>query len=143
MAVPAHDTRDWEFAKKFGLPIIEVVKGNTESNLDEAEMCIRDRGSDMLLSFDSWHRWQEILRLARLVVTSRNVGDAPELHAKAKQMDPTGARILFAQVSFVGDSLTQGQMCIRDRFVSARLTRSRLLSARRSPKQPASASSSN
>ena len=27
MAVPAHDTRDWEFAKKFGCEIIEVVKG--------------------------------------------------------------------------------------------------------------------
>jgi len=27
MAVPGHDTRDWEFAKQFGLPIIEVVKG--------------------------------------------------------------------------------------------------------------------
>ena len=27
MAVPGHDIRDWEFAKKFGLPIIEVVKG--------------------------------------------------------------------------------------------------------------------
>ncbi|MCC8013847.1 MAG: leucine--tRNA ligase [Eubacterium sp.] len=27
MAVPAHDERDWDFAKKFGLPIIEVVAG--------------------------------------------------------------------------------------------------------------------
>ncbi len=27
MAVPAHDTRDWEFAKKFGMPLIEVVAG--------------------------------------------------------------------------------------------------------------------
>ncbi len=27
MAVPGHDQRDWEFAKKFNLPIVEVVKG--------------------------------------------------------------------------------------------------------------------
>ena len=27
MAVPGHDSRDWEFAKKFNLPIIEVIKG--------------------------------------------------------------------------------------------------------------------
>jgi len=33
MAVPGHDERDWEFAKKFGLPIIEVVKGG---NVEEA-----------------------------------------------------------------------------------------------------------
>ncbi|MBQ8583146.1 MAG: leucine--tRNA ligase [Clostridia bacterium] len=33
MAVPAHDERDWEFAKKFGLPIIEVVAGG---NVEEA-----------------------------------------------------------------------------------------------------------
>ena len=30
MAVPAHDTRDWEFAKKFALPIIEVVAGGED-----------------------------------------------------------------------------------------------------------------
>ena len=33
MAVPAHDSRDYEFAKKFGLPIIEVIKGG---NIAEA-----------------------------------------------------------------------------------------------------------
>ncbi len=30
MAVPAHDGRDWDFAKKFGLPIIEVVSGGED-----------------------------------------------------------------------------------------------------------------
>ena len=33
MAVPGHDDRDWAFAKKFGLPIIEVVAGG---NVEEA-----------------------------------------------------------------------------------------------------------
>ncbi len=40
MAVPGHDTRDWEFAKKFGISIIEVVKGGdieTEAYTGEGE----------------------------------------------------------------------------------------------------------
>ena len=32
MAVPAHDERDWEFAKKFNLPIVEVVAGGDVQN---------------------------------------------------------------------------------------------------------------
>lgn len=41
MAVPGHDGRDWEFAKKFGLPIVEVVKGG---NVDEAPYTDCDTG---------------------------------------------------------------------------------------------------
>ena len=32
MSVPAHDSRDWEFAKKFNLPIIEVIKSPHDVN---------------------------------------------------------------------------------------------------------------
>ncbi len=41
MAVPGHDTRDWEFAKAFNLPIIEVVAGG---NVEEAAYTDTDEG---------------------------------------------------------------------------------------------------
>jgi len=41
MAVPGHDERDWGFAKKFGLPIVEVVQGG---NVDEAPYTDCDTG---------------------------------------------------------------------------------------------------
>ncbi len=38
MAVPAHDERDYDFAKKFGLEIIQVLKGKEEENTDDKAM---------------------------------------------------------------------------------------------------------
>ncbi|MCA6070278.1 MAG: leucine--tRNA ligase [Endomicrobium sp.] len=35
MAVPAHDQRDWEFAKKYNAPIIEVIKGNSSTSVEQ------------------------------------------------------------------------------------------------------------
>ena len=75
--------------------VLTLEKLARENPGDELYLAI---GSDMLLSFDGWHRWEDILRLAHLVVTSRNVGDDPSLHAKARQLDASGARILFAPV---------------------------------------------
>ena len=98
-AIPQLEVSGWEVA--------QAKAGNHNYTVLTVEKLARDYpgaqlylaiGSDMLLSFDDWHRWQDILRLAHLVVTSRNVGDAPELHAKALRLDPTGARILFAPV---------------------------------------------
>ena len=68
----------------------------------------------MLLSFDGWHRWEDILRLAHLVVTSRNVGDDPALHAKARQLDASGARILFAPV----EALPMASSVLRTRLAA-------------------------
>ena len=41
MAVPAHDDRDWDFAKKFGCPIVEVIKGG---NVEEAAFTDTETG---------------------------------------------------------------------------------------------------
>ncbi|MDR1418136.1 MAG: leucine--tRNA ligase [Endomicrobium sp.] len=36
MAVPAHDQRDWEFAKKYNIPIVEVIKGDNSNVIEHA-----------------------------------------------------------------------------------------------------------
>ncbi len=51
MAVPAHDSRDWEFAKKFGLPIIQVVAKNGEE-VDVNEAAFTDVATGVLVNSD-------------------------------------------------------------------------------------------
>ena len=40
-------------------------------------------GSDMLLTFNQWYRWEEILSIAGLAAVSRNPGDLADLQSKA------------------------------------------------------------
>ena len=51
MAVPAHDERDWEFAKKFKLPIIQVVAKNGEE-VDVNEAAFTDVATGVLINSD-------------------------------------------------------------------------------------------
>ncbi len=50
MAVPGHDTRDHEFAKKFNLPIIQVIKSNSEKEVDIEKEAFTDVETGVLIN---------------------------------------------------------------------------------------------
>ena len=52
-------------------------------------------GSDMLLTFQEWYRWQDMLKMAALVVESRTGTDEAALHAAAAELKKAGGRVLF------------------------------------------------
>ena len=52
-------------------------------------------GGDMLRTFTGWYRWQDILRLATLVVQSRTPGEGEALRAAAAVLEQVGGRVLF------------------------------------------------
>ena len=49
MAVPAHDERDWEFAKKFGMPIIQVVE-SSKGSVDVSKAAFTDVATGRLVN---------------------------------------------------------------------------------------------
>lgn len=52
MAVPAHDQRDFEFAKKFNIPIIQVIK---EENSKECELTEAYTGDGIIINSGEWN----------------------------------------------------------------------------------------
>ena len=74
--------------------VLTLEKLARENPGDELYLAI---GSDMLLTFTQWYRWQDMLSMAALVVESRTGTDEAALHAAAAVLEQAGGRVLFAE----------------------------------------------
>lgn len=70
-------------------------------------------GSDMLLSFDRWFRWEEILRYARLLAAAREEGDLPLLQKKRDSFGSLAGRITIAEIPVLPLSSTEVREAVR------------------------------
>ena len=84
---------DYETKKPGKSYTVETLRHLTESEPDTAWTLLI--GSDMLLTFTTWNRWEEILSMARLCAVSRETGDLPALRACAASLRKAvpGARV--------------------------------------------------
>ncbi len=73
MAVPAHDDRDWAFAKKFGCELIEVVKGG---NIEEAAFTDCDTGVMVNSGFLNDLTVEEAKKAIIDFLTEKDIGEA-------------------------------------------------------------------
>ncbi len=72
MGVPGHDQRDWDFATKFGLPIIEVVKGG---DVSKAAFALKDDTGIMVNSdFLNGMTVKEAIPAMKQWVTEKGIG---------------------------------------------------------------------
>ena len=81
MGVPGHDQRDWEFAKKFGLPIIEVVEGGDISK--EAFTLKDDTGIMVNSGFLNGMTVKQAIPAMKQYVTRRGFGH-PKINYKLR-----------------------------------------------------------
>lgn len=112
---PKVEVSDWEIrqgGRNYSVNTVEMLHSRYPA--DSLYMCV---GSDMLLGFTRWYRWQDILRMTALVVESRETGDAAALHAAAEALRRQGATVLLAQA--------QAFPCASSDIRSGRVPRSR------------------
>ena len=72
MSVPAHDSRDWEFAKKFGLPIIEVIQSphDVQEEVFEGKESVCVNSSNNEISLDGLDFTSAFRRMADWIESS-------------------------------------------------------------------------
>lgn len=92
---PKVEVSDWEVrqgGRNYSVNTVEMLRDRYPN--DKLYMCL---GSDMLLSFTRWYRWQDILRMTALVVESRETGDNAVLSAAADELRSRGGTVLLAK----------------------------------------------
>ena len=96
---PAVQVSDWEIRqgrRSYTVHTLEWLRGQDPDGA--LYLCV---GSDMLLTFQEWYRWQDMLKMAALVVESRTGTDEAALHAAAAELKKAGGRVLFARAETV------------------------------------------
>lgn len=92
---PAVQVSDWEIrrgGRSYTVHTLEWLRGQDPDGA--LYLCV---GSDMLLTFQEWYRWQDMLKMAALVVESRTGTDEAALHAAAAELKKAEGRVLFAR----------------------------------------------
>ena len=92
---PLVEVSDWELrqgGRSFTVHTLEMLR----ARFPDAALYL-SVGSDMLLTFQLWCRWQDILQMATLVVESRRPGDDAALAGAARVLESYGGRVLFAR----------------------------------------------
>lgn len=88
---------DWELShegKSYTINTLHMI----QHKWPDAEIYLTV-GSDMLISFRTWYKWQEILKLAVVVVESREAEDKQQLSYIANELCANGGHVLFSDAS--------------------------------------------
>ncbi|MCO7111293.1 hypothetical protein NIA69_21975 [Gemmiger formicilis] len=86
---PVVEVSNWEIqqgGRSYTVHTLEWLRGQDPDGT--LYLCV---GSDMLLTFQEWYRWQDMLKMAALVVESRTGTDEAALHAAAAELKKAGA----------------------------------------------------
>ena len=92
---PLVEVSDWEIrqgGRSYTVHTLEMLREAYPGA--ELYLCV---GSDMLLTFTQWYRWQDMLAMATLVVESSEEGDEAALQASATELAAQGGKVLFAR----------------------------------------------
>lgn len=92
---PAVEVSDWEIrqgGRSYTVHTLEMLREAYPGA--QLYLCV---GSDMLLTFTQWYRWQDMLAMAALVVESREAGDSAALQVAAAGLTAQGGKVLFAR----------------------------------------------